>query len=339
MSTRRILIALGALAVLVSPPSYAQFKANGFFAFQYEKGGSQSDYPDGTFRGTQAGLLVSGQTGNIFFYNLEVRLKSEAKAGLEEAWVALQPSSAFGLKLGLYLVPFGKYNRSNRPHETPFIQPPLHLEAMYPASWRDIGILAEGLAGVLSYSAYLGNGLGEAADLASSQQFKDNNPHKAGGGRVGLFLSQSFEVGASYCTGKYDDTNSRSLILQGADVSWKSETFLFSYEYGKALIDNPEEYARGETEGHSFLLSLSIGGFSPYVSYQNMNINDPYHGPGFITGVSPGSGISSSLSRWAIGLTYAPTSGLLIKIEYDLNREAGEKLKNDVLHAQVAVCF
>ncbi len=339
MKKRRIFVAIGVLCFLLKTLSYAQFKAQGFLAFQFEKGESQSDFPDGTFRGTQAGLQVSGQTKNIFFFSVEFRLKSENQAGIEEAWVALQPSPSFGLKCGLYLVPFGKYNRSSRPYETPFIQPPLHLEAMYPASWRDIGLLVEGRTGILGYSAYLGNGLVEATDLASSQQFKDNNSNKAYGGRVGLLLSQSFEVGASYYRGKYDDANSRGLVLQGADVTWSSDTFLFSYEYGRALADNPAEYARGETEGHLFFLTLTIGAFSPLVSYQKMKVDDPYHGPGFDPGVSAGSGLSSDVSRWAFGLISTPAPGLFVKLEYDLNRETGIALKNDVIRAQVALRF
>lgn len=337
MRAPRILFALGLLAILINPPAHAQFKAWGYFAFQYEKGGSQSDFPKGTFGGTQAGLLISGQRGNLFFYGLEIRLKSETEVRLEEAWAALQPSPAFGLKLGLYLVPFGKYNRSNRPHETRLIEPPLHLEALYPASWRDVGLLMEGRFGILNYSGCLGNGLAEADDLRSSQQFKDNNSEKAMGGRVGVFLSPSFEVGGSYYRGKYDDANRRNLILQGADITWDNDTFLFSYEYGKALIGNPEEYRRGESEGHFLLFCLKIGGFSPLASYQKLRIDDPYHGPGFEPGVSPGSGLSSRCSRWAFGLTYAPDPDLLIKLEYDLNKEAEGELKNDVFLVQLAL--
>ncbi len=339
MRKRRILVGVGILSIFLNVPSSAQFKTQGFLAFQFEKGESESDFPHGTFRGTQAGLQVTSQTKNIFLANLEIRLKSENQAGIEEAWVACQPSPSFGLKLGLYLVPFGKYNRSNRPYETPFIQPPLLIEALYPASWRDIGLLIEGKIGILNYFAYLGNGLAESPDLASSQQFKDNNSNKATGGRVSLFLSQSLEVGASYYRGKYDDANSRFLILQGGDVSWSNDFFLFTYEYGKALANNPGEYPQGETEGHWFLLSLTVGAFSPAVSYQKIKVNDPYHGPGFSPGVSAGSGLSSDVSRWAFGVTSTPAPGLFIKLEYDLNRETGGQLKNDAIQAQVAFRF
>ncbi len=339
MRAKDILIVLSLSIGIFSQEMRAQFKAGGYFSFQYENGESQAEFPDGTFRQVQAGLLFTGESNKIFLYDLEVRFKTETSVEIEEAWVAIQPSSAFHLRLGFYLVPFGKYNRASRPHETGFIQAPLHLEALYPASWRDIGLLAEGNIGIFNYSGYLGNGLREAHDLPSGQQFKDNNADKAAGGRVGVFLSQSFEVGFSYYRGKYDDEGSRSLALQGADVTWQTDSFLFFYEYGRALIDNPDEYGRGETEGHFFLLLLKISEFSPLVSYQEMKSDDLYHGPGFLAGVSPGSGVSSELKRWAVGLTYRPSPNIMIKIEYDFNRERDLNLKNDVLLGQVALQF
>ncbi len=339
MKGKRIPLVLGTFLALLAGTAFGQFKASGYLAFQFEKGDSESAFPDGTFRDTQAGLIVTGQTGNFFFYNLEARLRSEAQAVIEEAWVALQPSDAFSLRMGLYLVPFGKYNRSHRPHETLFIQTPLHLEALYPASWRDIGLFVEGRVGVLNYSAYLGNGLGEAAELRGGQQFEDNNADKARGGRASLFLSQSFEVGVSYYRGKYDEENSRRLILQGVDVSWNDDPFLFLYEYGKASADNPGDYPRGVTEGHFFLLSLRIGSFTPLVSYQKLSLDDSYHGPGFEPGVGPGSGLSARLSRWACGIAYTPAPGLFFKIEYDFNRETVGSLQNDAFLAQVALRF
>lgn len=339
MNFKGILFAPGIFLALLGGTGFGQFKASGYLALQFEKGDSQSDFPDGTFRRSQAGLVVTGQTGNLFFYNLEARLKSETQVALEEAWVAIQPSAAFNLKMGLYLVPFGKYNRSNRPHETLFIQTPLHLGILYPTSWRDIGLLAEGRISFFSYSTYMGNGLGEASELRGGQQFEDNNADKARGGRAGLFLSESFEVGASYYWGKYDEENSRRLILQGVDVTWNDDPFLFVYEYGKALADNPADYPRGVTEGHFFLLSLRIGSFSPLVSYQKLSLDDSYHGSGFEAGVRPGSGVSGRLSRWACGIVYTPAAGLLFKIEYDFNRETDGSLQNDVFLGQVAIRF
>jgi hypothetical protein len=327
---------LGCLILFL--PATAQYNLNGYLSAGYENGQKESDSPEGTFGWVQAGLLFTGTAATIFTYDLEVRFKSESRLEIEEAWVGFAPSTAFELKLGFYLVPFGKYNTANRPHQNPFVQMPLPQAHLYPESWRDVGILAEGKWGALGYSVYLGNGLREGRDLQEGQQFKDNNGDLAAGGRASFLLSQNFEVGVSYYRGRYDDAGQRNLDLRGADVSWKSEAFLLTYEYGKAYLDNPETYDRGTAEGHFVLASLTLGEFSPLVSFQTLEYDDPYHGedpldPSLVVG------IAKEVSRWAVGLVFSPAPNFMLKVEYDFNREAAVKLDNDAFLAQVSLLF
>jgi hypothetical protein len=337
MKLKPVLVFLAILLLAMS--ARGQLQVSGYLSFEYEKGQQQSDFPNGTFEKVRAGLFFSGRTAKIFDYNLEVRYKSETRMEIEEAWVGIRPSDAFHVKLGFYLVPFGKYNAANRPYQTRFIETPLAQAHLYPESWRDIGILVEGRIGFLNYSDYLGNGLREGTDLQAGQQVKDNNKDKSLGGRIGLFLSRSFEVGFSYYRGKYDNDNTRSLSLLSTDLSWETDSFLVLYEYNKADLDNPPEYSQGKADGHYVLLSVDLGDYSAWASYQTFNYADLYHGLGFVEGVSPGSGISEDQSRWAIGLVYSASTNVLIKFEYDFNREGKIDLDNDVFYAQVALHF
>jgi hypothetical protein len=336
---RKKLFAAFLFVVLAPGLTFSQLKVNAYFSAQYIDGKDESDFPHGTFQNVRGGVLFSGQAEKLFSYALEVRLKTETNVEVEQAWAGIRPSNAVQFRIGFYLVPFGKYNQANRPHETPFIQTPLHLAALYPASWRDIGLLAEGRSGFLSYSLYMGNGLQEGQDLRSGQQFKDNNTNKGTGGQFGVHLSQSFEVGLSYYRGKYDNANTRKLVLEGAHAIWQSESFLFVYEYGRALLDNPEGYSRGEVEGYYALVSLNSRGFMPFGSYQSLDYRDPFHGPGFSDEGIPGAGIFSKTNRWAVGLTYLISANIAIGIEYDFNRETDLELDNDVFVAQLAVHF
>lgn len=320
--------------LIVFGPAAAQDNLHGYFSAGYENGRKEADSPEGTFGGVQAGLLFTGTASNILTYDLEVRFRSESRLDIEEAWVGFAPSSSFVLKLGFYLVPFGKYNTANRPQQNPFIQTPLPQANLYPQSWRDIGVLAEGKWGPLGYSAYLGNGLSEGQDLGDGQQFKDNNGDTAAGGRLSLMLSQSLALGVSYYRGRYDDEGRRNLELRAADIGWKSEYFLVTYEYEKAYLDNPEGYARGSADGHFVLASLTLGQFSPLVSYQTLVYKDPYHGEDSVP-----AGIDKDISRWAVGLVYSPVSNFMVKVEYDFNREAAAKLDNDMIQAQVTLLF
>lgn len=323
---------LGCLVII--GPAAAQYNLNGYFSAGYENGRKETDFPDGTFGRVQAGLLFTGAASNILTYDLEVRFRTESRLDIEEAWVGFAPSSSFVLKLGFYLVPFGKYNTANRPQQNPFIQTPLPQANLYPQSWRDIGVLAEGKWGSLNYSVYLGNGLSEGRDLGDGQQFKDNNGDPAAGGRLSLLLSQSLELGVSYYRGRYDDEGQRNIELRGADVSWKSASILMTYEYEKAYLDNPEGYGRGSADGHFVLASLTLGQFSPLVSYQTLVYKDPYHGEDSVP-----AGIDKDISRWAVGLVYSPVSNFMVKVEYDFNKEAAVKLDNDMIQAQVTFLF
>ena len=318
-------------------PAAAQYKLNGYLSAQYENGQRESDSPKGTFGWARAGLMFSGIAAKMFTYDLEVRFKSENRLEIEEAWVGFAPSASFQLKMGLYLVPFGKYNTANRPYQTPYIQAPLPQAYLYPESWRDIGVQAEGKWGSMSYSVYLGNGLREGRDLQDGQQFKDNNGDLATGGRVSFLLSQGFEVGASYYRGNYDDAGQRRLELRGADISWKSEVFLLAYEYGKAYLGNPEGFGRGTASGHFVLASLTLGDFSPLISFQTLVYDDPYHGEDPLDPLLVG--ISKDISRWAVGLVFSPAPNFMLKVEYDFNKEATIKLDNDLFLAQVSLLF
>jgi hypothetical protein len=321
-----------------SLPAAAQYKLNGYLSAQYENGQAESDFPKGTYGWPRGGLLFTGAAGNPFTYDLEARFKSEERLEIEEAWVGIGNPASFRLRLGLYLVPFGKYNTANRPYQNPFIQTPLLQSRLYPESWRDIGLLAEGKWGGLGYSAFLGNGLAEGQDLGSGQQFKDNNGEPAAGGRAFFTFSQGLEVGGSYYRGSYDEEGQRNLELWGGDVSWKSQGFLITYEYGKALIGNPAGFARGVAEGHFVLASLSLGAFTPLVTYQTLKYMDPYHGEDYLDPLLA-AGIDQDISRWALGLVYSPAPNLMFKVEYDFNREASFTLANDVFSAQMSLLF
>jgi hypothetical protein len=336
LKARSTSIILGCLLIFL--PAAAQYKLNGYLSAQYENGQKESDSPEETFGRVRAGLLFSGLAADIFTYDLEFRFKSESRLEIEEAWVGIAPSQSFELKLGFYLVPFGKYNTANRPYENPFIQTPLPQASLYPESWRDVGVLVGGKWGSMGYSVYLGNGLREGRDLQDGQQFRDNNGDPAAGGRISFLLSQSFEVGVSYYRGRYDDAGQRNLELRGADISWKSEAFLLTYEYGKADLGNPEGYDRGTAQGHFVLASLTLGEFSPLVSFQTLVYDDPYHGedplnPSLVVG------IAKDISRWAVGLVFSPAPNFMLKVEYDFNREAADKLDNDIFLAQVSLLF
>jgi hypothetical protein len=313
-------------------------KTSGYLSFEYVKGQEQTNLTDGSFRKSQLGLIFSDELAPRIDYVAEIRFKEESRIEIEQAWVGFNLSNSLKLRLGMYVVPFGKYNLINRPHQTMLINAPLIIEKMFPSSWRDIGIQLEGRTGGIYYSAYIGNGLYESENLEGSQQFKDNNLNKAKGARLGTALGQSLEVAFSYYKGKYDEANERDLILQGIDLIWSSEGLQILSEYLRGTLQNPENFSEGKIEGYYIQASFESGILRPVVSYQRLKYEDLFHGQGF-SSTDPGAGIREEKNRWALGLVYFASENVFLTFEYDFNREKDLELKNNSFSLQVAISF
>ena len=335
-----IAVALAVFLVLVlAPPArgqgqsqsqgQSQVKYGGYLSLEYVKGQLESAFPKGVIQYPLVGFLAAGQVGQQFGFAIEARALSLSSFDLAQAWVGFLPSRAVTIKAGLFIVPFGAWNRSSRPHETLLIRTPLNLEYLYPPMWRDLGVLIEGEVGVLSYAAYLGNGLAESDALGSGQQFNDNNADKAKGGRVGLAIGGAARAGVSYYTGKMDDQNMRDLTLEGADFAWVTGQWEVHGEYTKAAIENPPPFENGKSEGYAIWATMGFRSLQPIGSFQKVKYDDLYHG----------GGILRDQSRWTLGLRYVLSSTLFIKAEYDWNKEKEPVLKNNQIQVQMGVSF
>jgi hypothetical protein len=313
-------------------------ETNGYLSFEYSRDLRNDENKTNTFQNIQLGLIFSGGLSPSIGYLAELHL-SEGQIEAEQAWIRFFSSESFRLKLGLYLVPFGKYNVFGRPHETFLIHKPLNVAHSFPSSWRDVGVLIEGQIGSLVYAVFVGNGLSEGLDMTEGQQFVDNNVNKGIGGHLSLFLSQSFDVGYSYYKGKFDSENQRNTVLQSLDMTWSPEGFKVLGEYTRGAIENPSEFSKGKTEGYFIQVSLPLQKIHPVISYQTLNYLDAFHGQGFISPPAPGAGIQFNQSRWAFGFVYMPSPNVLIKLEYDLNKDESIDQKKAALTLQAALSF
>lgn len=320
--------------VLTQPGGQSQspIRIAGYLALEYVKGQPESAFPHGAIENLLAGFLAAGSVGQRFGFTAEVQAHGVDAFALNQAWAGFLPSQAFTVRAGLFLVPFGQWNTASRPHETVLIRTPLNLEYLYPASWRDLGVLVHGQIGVLSYDAYLGNGLAETpgeTTLAYVQQFRNNNTDMAKGGRIGLVLGQGLQAGASYYTGKYDDQNMRDLTLEGADLSWVTAQWEVHGEYTKALIENPQPFSRGASEGWHLWMCMSFRGVQPIGSFQKVKVTDNYHL----------GDVGIDRSRWSAGLRYVLSQTLFVKFEYDWNKEKGTPLNDNQWQVQLGLSF
>ncbi len=312
-------------------------ETNGYLSFEYSRD-LKTVEKNNTFQNIQLGLIFSGSLARGIGYLAEMRL-NEGQIEMEQAWLRLFSSESFQVKLGLYLVPFGKYNQHGRPHETFLIHTPLNIAQSFPLNWRDIGLVIEGRIGKFVYELFAGNGLSEGMKLSEGQQFIDNNVNKGFGGRLGWFLTQSFELGYSYYRGKIDLENERNAVLQCVDLTWNTESFKVLGEYTRGEIGNPEAFSEGTVEGYFIQASISIKKIHPVVSYQKVNYSDAFHGRGFVSPNIQGEGIYFNQNRWAFGVVYIPTMNVLLKLEYDLDKDESIGWKKSTLTLQAALSF
>ena len=312
-------------------------ETNGYLSFEYSRDLKTAE-KNNTFENIQLGLIFSGSLTPGIGYLAELRLHG-GQIETEQAWLKFFSSESFQVKMGLYLVPFGKYNQHGRPHETFLIHTPLNIAHSFPLNWRDIGLVIEGRIGKFVYELFAGNGLSEGVNLNEGQQFIDNNVNKGFGGRLGWFLTQSFEVAYSYYRGKVDAANERKTVLQCVDLTWNTESFKVLGEYTRGEIGNPVEFSEGTIEGYFIQASISLKKIHPVVSYQKLNYSDPFHGQGFVAPNIQGEGIHFNQNRWAFGIVYIPTMNVLLKLEYDIDKDESIGRRKRTLTLQAALSF
>lgn len=316
----------------------AQTKVSGFIALDYIKEKADS-LAEGTFRNGQAGLIFSGVLTQNINWLSEIRMQSGSEFSLNQAWVQLSSSLYIRPKIGLYLVPFGIYNQSSRPHQTALIDFPLPVQYLYPRNWRDLGLVLEGQFLGLNYSAYTGNGLQESEYLNGGQQFEDQNNNKALGFRINLPVDQGLELSYSLYRAKIDSGAARALFMHGVGGGWTTEGFQIKGEVYWADLDNPEGYDPGKAEGYYAQLMVNLGGFRPVGSYQSLVYTDPFHGAGFLSPDQPGDGIDINETRWTLGLNYILSEKALLKLEYQFDLNGSTEEEGRVLLVQAAFGF
>jgi hypothetical protein len=334
-----VLLAFVAAASLLAAAASAETRLGGYFSLDYLKGKAPDPYAGGSIQNFVAGLLLSGEFSAQLTYAVEVQALAADKFEVQQAWAAYLSSDAFHARVGLFLVPFGKYNESARAFQTRLVQAPLPVGWLAPAGWRDLGAMVEGRMGPVVYAGYVGNGLAEAERLSGGQQFQDNNRSKGLGGRLGLLWGANFEIGGSYYTGKVDAADTLALTLKGLDATWTTENIRLSGEYAKAAIANPAPFAAGSAEGWFVELALKFDSWTPLAAYQKARTDDPYHGPGFDPSGVPGSGLFERRSFWAVGLVYTLHPNVLLKGEYDFDVRDEQGSRNPVVRIQAAARF
>ncbi|MCR4410225.1 MAG: hypothetical protein QHH43_07315 [Candidatus Saccharicenans sp.] len=336
--SRRKVVALLACFFWLSASLAAQVKAGGYFSFEYLKSQPEGLYSKGTFANFNGGLAVSGVIYGSLSFLAEGRLASHENFQLAQAYINFQGSQLISLKAGLFEIPFGRFNRSARPHENPTVFRPLVFH-FFPYRWNDLGICLQGNYAIFYYSAYIINGLSADSQGYLETKFTDPNKDKAMGGRLGLRFGEGIELGGSIYNGKYDPDGTKDVQFRGLDLLWLTPEWEVRGEFIQAAYDHPTLNQKINFEGYYLTVSMLFKSFRLYYSFQKSdlprNLVDDHQAP-------PLNIFLESMvkkTRSAVGLKWDAASNFYAKLEYDWNKEKDVKLKDNVLLVQVGLAF
>ncbi len=337
MSRRKALFLLFCVFWL-SASLAAQVKAGGYFSFEYLKSQPEGLYSRGTFSNFYGGLSVSGLIYGSLSFTVEGRLASHQNFNLAQAYINFQGSQLIGLKMGLFEIPFGRFNSSARPQENPTVFRPLAFH-FFPFRWHDLGICLQGNYAVFYYSAYLINGLSADSQGYLGTELADPNKDKGMGGRLGLRFGQGVEFGGSIYNGKYDPDGTKDVQFRGLDLLWLTPEWEVRGEYLQVVYDHPTLNQKINFEGYYLTVSMLFKSFRLYYSYQRsdlpQNVIDDYQAPPLNIFLET----MVKKTRSAVGLKWDAAGNFYAKLEYDWNKEKEIKLKDNVLSIQVGFAF
>ena len=214
--------------------------------------------------GVSEGFSMELRRFNVFLFSQisqRIRFLSELEfehgteeIALETALVDFEVSPFLTLRAGIILPPLGFFNQNHDSPRWDFVERPLVSTDIIPSTLSEVGAGAYGRfvvgGALLSYDAYLTNGLGEGVvgnemgrtDIASGkseeQLGEDNNGSPAVSARVALRWPALGEVGLSHYRGYYN-----SYLLEGQEVDDRRWLSITALDWGGAV--GPAEI-RGE---------------------------------------------------------------------------------------------
>jgi len=316
----------------------AQIKFSGYFSFEYLKSQQEGVCPDGTFKNLSGGLLAAGTISDRLTFLTEVQLRLNENFTLRQAYLNIQGSDSLNIRLGLFEIPFGRFNRLARPSENPTVLRPLVFH-FFPFRWNDLGLCWEGNFSVFYYSAFMVNGLSVDQDGYLTTAAQDINKDKALGGRLGLRLGEGFEAGGSIYTGKYDSDGSKRIVFEGVDLIWVTAEWEVRGEYIKTIYDHATSDEKMEFDGYYLTASMIVKNFRPFLSYQHSFV------PDYLVNdeQAPALGVfienMVKKTRLALGFKWEISKNFFAKFEYDWNKEKDVSIKDNALSVQLGFVF
>jgi hypothetical protein len=281
------------------------------------------------------------------------------KVELDQGWIEYAVNEQLKPRVGVVLVPFGRYNLSPFDPVQEFTSRPIFAKKIIPTVWSETAAgftgratLGSGL-GVgwfkdvaVEYQAYVMNGLDnhisdqEGLREARGAFHRDNNNSKAVVGRLLTKLMPGLEIGVSGYYGSYDQTGKK---MRGVDVDLKLTRGPFEVLVEAANFDlDPGGISVSPSHLNQRVPAYLRGGYiEGRYRFWIDGLKDTWLGRGFddpkftallryeqavIPDEEPGA--VNRESRLSVGFNYRPVPTVAFKVEYQFNKTQHDPLVN-----------
>lgn len=238
------------------------------------------------------------------------------------------------LKSGKFVYPFGIERLVEDAPSNKLVSRPSPFMRIIPGTYSDNGLEVYGAVPLISalrlkYEIALTAGLSSPA-RKGEQSFDENNDSKSLGGRLGFIIFPSLEIGSSYSTGKYDDSDKSRMDFAGVDLRFQKGGFELRSEYIRSNVEGlGSETDSYDRDGYYVQLSYK---YLPEYNYLRF-----LEGTTRFDSVDPNDLFTneSDTERVSFGLNYSPFEHLILKLEYILEDETKEELEKNLLFQTV----
>ncbi|MBI4569295.1 MAG: hypothetical protein HY719_12940 [Planctomycetes bacterium] len=326
---------------------------------------------DSTFDNHYVNLGFGGSWSRWVSFHTEVEWEhsgltsadtQKGDAYVEQAYIGIDLSGGDGyldLVMGRIVVPFGRFDDFHDPAGNPLVQRPIASTQIAGSAWKDAGAGVRGRAPLgddfsLRYDAWALNGRGEAANLRSARQSRDNNDAKTAVGRLMVTAYDAVEAGWSPAFGEYDDRDRQTLGMHAAFVRCQRDDLTLFAEGYAARWQTPGLHPTtaaalrsGRSHGWFAEAQYTVRPFDLYDQTQAFagTLRFDYYqtnGQGFSTASYKAGRLARvGQHRWTPGISWLPHPQVELKINYGIEMEGrnNPRANNNFVAAQLSGTF
>ncbi len=321
-------------------------------------GGEASGEGEVSIEDTNGNGVIDAEEAQDVGFEVETESGRGGEIELEQAWAEFALTENLGVRSGVILIPFGKFNLYHDDDLQNLTDRPLVARRVIPTTWSDAGIGLVGQAEVADGASvggqiYMINGLtdgfsagaGGTRDARGSFE-KDNNNNKAVVGRLNFspMIGQDFGVSGYY--GSYDDSSNG---IGAAAVDWDMSAGDFQFLGEAALVSLEKGLNSSGQEAPSEISGL-YGELNYKFWFSALNktvLGDSFTDPKLIASFRynyaevdrRGDLAKLDQDGFVAGLAYRPVQNFVLKTEYQWNDGDLERKDADGFMGSVALGF